>query len=182
MIDRALNLLPPPLQAQRRAEGRMAMINRLLRIPTIGALVILFATQGVVMIMQQHYHALQRDEVRAREEAAATPSADVTKLTQRVNNQIALLRKTLSTTRNLHAPIVSLLNSFPSGVSITKITFEPNGNVKIEGIADTRSTFLTLQEVMKSSTVIKNATTASTASKREQLPFIYTGRLAPVTL
>ena len=177
MIDRALNLLPPSLQAQRRTESRFETINRLLRIPTIGMIITILFAQTVLFVMQRHYQSLKRDEVRARELAAATPSADVTKLTQRVNNQISVLRKTLGSTRNYHTPIVGLLNSLPAGITITKVTFEPAGTVRIEGIADTRSSFLLLQDVMKSSTVVKNATTSSTASKREQLPFVYTGKL-----
>jgi len=181
MIDRALNLLPPTLQAQRRAEARFSAINRLLRIPTIGIVLTIILTQSALFLMQQHYQSLRKDEMRAREEAAATPSADVTKLTQRVNNQISVLRKSLGTTRNFHNPVVTLLNSFPAGITITKITIEPAGTVRIEGVADTRSSFLLLQDVMKSSSVVKNATTTSTASKREQLPFIYTGKLAVPT-
>jgi Tfp pilus assembly protein PilN len=141
-------------------------------------MVLLLLGQGVLFLMQRHSDALTIDARHAREQAAATPSADVTKLTQQVNNQIAILKKTLGTGRPVRTPAVTILNAMPKGVAITKLSFESTGIVRIEGVADTRSTFLQLQDVMKTLTVLKNATTTSTASKREQLPFIYTAKLA----
>lgn len=171
-MDAPLNLLPAERQKELLQFQMWQNIIRLLIIPAILAFLLVLGSGVTLWQLERHQIDIKADE--AKQVAAKTPSSDVTKLTQQVNDAARILRTTLPKSTDWSAEIVGILAAVPSDISLTKCTISATGAVTIEGVADTRASFLALQKSLTTTPLLKGAKTTDTASKRENIPFKYT--------
>jgi Tfp pilus assembly protein PilN len=76
----------------------------------------------------------------------------------------------------------AVLDSLPSGVTVTTFALNPGGAFQISGLADSRQIFINLEQVLKNNPRLKNVATASSASKRTAVPFDFSGTVMPAAI
>lgn len=103
--------------------------------------------------------------------------ADIVTQTTKLNTAIALLDGKVKTARSWSTDLGTIMKLLPPDVTVTSLSVSAAGQVHLEGIAKTRLSFLSLQEILTETSTLKNVTTKSTASKRDNVPFIYTAEL-----
>lgn len=173
-----LNLLPP---AYRDAQLRKAHWQRWQQ----AAIMILVvaglsaaATFGSIQWQAQRIGHLDTQLQNIEALAAASKKGNVATVTQTLNNTIKKFDGIVDHPRSWNHDLSVLLGIFPAEVTIQKISLNAAGDVHVEGTATTRASFLTLDETLKKSPLLKSVATNSTPSKRNNLPYIYSAIFA----
>lgn len=173
-----LNLLPPNEKSTVALETARHQWTSVFA-SIVATLVLLIA--GVLFLttrLDQRLTTLTDEEQSLQRQASGAGTIDLTRDTNHVNNQIASLRTVLGIDRDWASIIRLIMSELPSNVSLTTIKIYMGGSVTLSGTAASRSAFLGLQSALEKSKVLRNAQTADTPSKRDNLPFTYTATLA----
>jgi hypothetical protein len=107
-----------------------------------------------------------------------TGATDITAVTERVNFDINLLSQALGAELRWVTALTNITALVPSRIKITKLTITTRRQVTLEGVAETRAVFLGFDSTLRNTKLLTNVSTTSTASLRENLPFIYHAVLA----
>lgn len=103
--------------------------------------------------------------------------SDIVNQTTKLNTSINLLSTKIGTVRSWSSDLASVINLLPADITVTALNLTSTGQLRLEGVAKTRLSFLSLQTALTNTPLLKNVTTKSTASKRENVPFVYTAQL-----
>jgi len=172
-----LNLLPPHEKETVALENtRHVWVS----IFTAGIIVLILFIAGTWLLTRQlnlRVEKLAREELTLQQQATGSSTIDLTRDTTKVNTQIELLKTVLGTDRDWSSLVRGILDELPPEVQLTSLKIAMGGGVTLTGTADTRASFLALQSALSKSSLLSNARTSDTPSKREALPFTYTASL-----
>lgn len=174
-----LNLIPP----ERKTENsRVIKLSRWFRI-VITLMVLLLVGAGVTVagwVMLQRHAREVKDQLTALERLAKQNSdTDITGTTNSLNTTMALVAGVLGEPSSWSYETSVVISALPTGVTVTNLTLQPRHRFRLTGIADTRSSFLELDNALKTDKHLTQVTTPSTPSKRLAVPFDYSGTVLP---
>ncbi len=132
-------------------------------------------------VLARHAKEVNHTLTTIQQQQAKNSSTDITATTTQLNRTIVALNTTLATPRPWSINTTTIISLLPSGVTLSLLSIQNNGAFHLVGIADSRQTFLTLDQALKGSTKLAQITTTSTASKRTAVPFDYSGQILPPT-
>lgn len=177
----ALNLIPPQVKVERQAA---VVLQRWLSALRILLILVLIGTAGSVVVWQllvRHDAAVQADFTLLQQQQGVGTDTDITATTSKLNTTIQTISATLGAPQSWPELTRAVLDILPSGVTITAFTLNPGGAFQITGTADSRQTFINLEQLLKNNPRLKSVTTVSSASKRTSVPFDFSGTVIPVT-
>lgn len=178
----ALNLIPPQLKDERQA---VAVLKRWLSALRVLLFIVIFGTVGSIAAWQflvRHDAAIQSDFDRLQQQQGVGTGTDITATTGKLNTTIQTISTTLGTPQSWPELTRTVLDILPDGVTITTFTLNPSGTFQITGSAESRQSFINLEQLLKNSPRLKNVTTTSSASKRTAVPFDFSGIVLPATV
>lgn len=132
---------------------------------------------GVVTwrMMQAHATSVTDTLAQLQRKQTSDNGTDITTTTGTLNTTIKSMTTALGTPQSWSALTQTVFTILPAGVTLTKFTLAPNGAFTLSGTADSRQTFVSLDQTLKQDPRLKNVSTTSTASKRTDVPFDFTG-------
>lgn len=170
-----LNIIPPAIKNDYRSTEQLDHWRNV----AISALVtILIGTAGAVgaWVMMDRHATTVATELRQLQQTQSTANGkDITATTGQLNTTIKLLTATLGTPRSWSSNTATIITGLPKAISISSLTIEASGQFHLIGTADTRQSFVQLEEALKSNTQLSKIATTSTASKRTDVPFDFSG-------
>lgn len=176
-----LNLIPPQQKADLRQSAVLRHWRRVLStFMTASVLGVLFGIGGLWML-NRHAQDISTDLRALEQKQKQNLATDLTATTTALNSTIKTVGDLLGQPQSWSRDTAVVLATVPSGVTVTSVTMQLNHRFRLIGTADTRATFLELDQAMKTSTLLTQVTTTSTASKRLAVPFDYSGTVLPPT-
>lgn len=173
-----INLLPPDDKHIIRTEHMFWRWQRALIWTMLGSLVITGGLIAGQWMLNRSSAAVRQRVTDLQQRQAKDSSSDITGLTSKLNATIKTIQTGLGTPRSWATDIAGLVAVLPADVTLTKLDITGTGHVTFEGTAATRQSFLTLDEVLKKTTLLKNVSTTSQPARRTDVPFTYTATLA----
>jgi Tfp pilus assembly protein PilN len=173
-----LNLLPPD---QKRLVSEVHVVTHWRGGLLLIAIFSLMMVGGLVWTnADMQNRAQQLDEQLHHQQSVLQKSGttDITAATVRLNIEIGLLSQALVSNRKWSDTAQDLISLATDKVRITKVVINARRQVTIEGVAETRVSFISFGTALQQAKSLSNVTTTSTASLRENLPFIYHAVLA----
>lgn len=169
-----LNLLPA---ADKATVLRQAVLRRWRSAVAIFFVVTIVAGLGLEaerFLLRQHQRDVSLRLGQLQAEAARSTSADITETTQRLNRTVTALNGVSAHPRSWARDVSAVLAALPNTVTLSRVSLAADGVLTLEGVTTTRATFLSLQQLLTSSPLLTSVSTNSTASKRDNVPFLYT--------
>ena len=128
-------------------------------------------------MLNAHSAEVKEQLAHVRLSQTTTKGKDISATTSQLNTTIISLAIALGTPRSWASDTAVIEAGLPSAVTITSLTINVNGSFRLVGTADSRQSFVQLQEALTKNAKLKDVTTKSTASKRVDVPFDFTGTL-----
>ncbi len=173
----ALNLIPPQLKSDLHAadviQRWMWAIGLLAGLLTLGTVGLLSADR----MLASHADRIHTDLIALQQRQIQNAGSDITSTTSNLNSTIKTLTATLGQPDHWAQQTTLVLAALPSGVTVNSLDLTPTGKFHLIGEADTRQTFLTLQQSLTTNHDLGQVKTSSTASKRSAVPFDFTGQV-----
>lgn len=172
----SLNLLPAEQKhdvALSREEARWQPAIMIVAIVSIVMVIAVYFGQAVLSLRLQTLDS----QLQSLQTAGQQKLTDVIDQTTKLNADISLVDAKLGTVRSWSKDMAAILQLLPPDIAVTSLVVDTQGQVRLEGVAATRLSFLSLQTALTSSSILKNVSTTSTASKRDNVPFIYSAQL-----
>lgn len=175
----ALNLVPPKIKSEQRSSASLHQWLSIMVILTVFSL--LGTAAGVVIwqLMERHAKTVHTELTQLQQKQSAANGTDITTTTSALNTTIKTVSTALGTPQSWATLSQTVFATLPSGVTLTKFSLAPNGAFTISGTADSRQTFVNLDQSLKKDSRLRNVATTSTASKRTDVPFDFTGIVNP---
>lgn len=176
-----LNLIPP----QQKTDLRQSIVIRHWRRAV--TMMMLFALLGLgfgitsYVLLRQHAGDVAAQLEKLDQQRKQDAATDLPATTTSLNTTIKTISELLGQPQSWSRDNAVILGIVPSGVTVTNLTLQLNHRFRLTGTADTRSTFLELDQAMKGSKLLTQVVTPSTASKRLAVPFDYSGFVLPAT-
>ena len=172
-----LNLIPPEQKNQIKQAHRLHhWLNAVLILTVICLL-----GDGLgglsLTILKRHQAQIHQQLVEQNAAAAKQNREDITTATNKFNQTVSAQTTLLGPVRNWSKDATDILGLFTNDVTVNNLTIQADGHWQIDGLAATRQSFLTLDQLLKKSPLLREVSTTATASKRTDIPFNYTGRL-----
>lgn len=177
----SINLIPPQQKAELK---RTLFLSRWLRSATLVLVLSLLGTGIAVtawQMMRQRATTVHQELVQLEQDQAKVASKDISDKTNELNTTITMVAKTLGQPQRWSADAVTVLSAVPAGNTVHEVSLQTDGRFRLIGVADTRSSFLALDQSIKTNARFSQVKTTSAPSKRTAVPFDYTGVLNPAT-
>lgn len=142
----------------------------------VGSIVILLVSIFVGLLLGIHDTSLQA-QLKSKTTTGDQKVTLVTSQIEGLNTTIDSVARQTTTPRSWAKDVATVLNILPDNVTVTTFSLSAAGEIQLEGVAATRLAFLALQSTLTSSSVFKSVSTTSSASKRENVPFVYHAQL-----
>lgn len=176
-----LNLLPPKIQQQSaitETRQRWTRASVVLCLFIVGSFVV---AGSAWFMLSRHAQSLQQQLEATRLAQSKNSATDITATTTQLNTTIKTFAAAIDVPQQWSRNAVTVLQLLPKGTSLSEFSLDAANVFHLVGTADTRQTFLNLDAALKKSPVVTNISTTSTASKRTDVPFDYTGTLTAAT-
>lgn len=103
--------------------------------------------------------------------------SDITSRTNALNDAVKALQLVLGASRSWSNDVAAVAAILPPGVTLSSLDLSAAGQLRLEGVAATRQSFLALDKALKNSQRLSQVTTTSLPAKRTNLPFAYSAAL-----
>ncbi len=171
-----LNLLP--IEQKQRADVRRQLERWQPAMVAVMAGTVACSLVGVFVGLLLNIHdSSLKSQLDSNHSSSNQKAVEITGQIQSLNFTISSLSAPLAMTRSWSHDLVRVINEIPDAITLTKLHVTSTGEVQLEGVAQNRLAFLSLQTALTNSQVLSHVTTTSTASKRENVPFIYHAQL-----
>lgn len=174
-----LNLLPPARKQQLKYLELGRRFRAIAILMTVTVLILIGLAEITNLHLQQEQAQVATDLATARIRSAKSEAGDISQTTLRLNQTIRAVADVLPVAPQWAVMTRRLLSVLPDSIFVSNLEIDAPGNFVIEGLADTRMSFTSLNQALKSAPELSNVTTTSTAAKRESIPFRYTGLITP---
>lgn len=171
-----LNLLPAQLKKAAHQSLEFSRWQPAMLMITFSSIIIFMATFFIHSLLSVHGQSIKA-QFTASQTTSTKRTGDITAQTSQLNTTTASLATGLTKPRSWANDLGKIIAILPADVTLTSINLTSDGHIKIDGTAKTRLAFLSLQTTLTSSPLLKNVTTTSTASKRDNVPFSYSAVL-----
>ncbi len=172
-----LNLLPAQRKADIALRRTFEQWRRAGIIIILGVVLSSAGIAGVTMQLRQRTTDVSTD-IALLAQSPTSKNTAITTSTNSLNQTIRLFSSILPTSRSWNASIATILNELPNNITVSQCLIRPDGTFTLVGTAATRSSFLELDTTMKTSKKFTGVSTNSQASRKDNVPFSYTGALA----
>jgi Tfp pilus assembly protein PilN len=174
----ALNLIPPQLKAEHQT---IVVWRRWFSALRVLLILVIIGTAGSVAVWRLlvRHEQVIRDDFNRLQQQGIGAGTDITTTTSKLNTTIQTISATLGTPQSWTELTRTVLDGLPSGATVSTFVLNPGGVFQINGLADSRQTFINLEQALKNNPRLKNITTTSSASKRTAVPFDFSGTVLP---
>lgn len=172
-----LNLLPPTLKHDLSAQESNRHWRSSFIILLVFCLVGISGLLTTKIYLQRHADAVHAELLELQRRQAEDASTDITATTNTLNTTIKQLRTAVPALQYWDRDLLTVLHALPAGVRLTEVQVSAGHVFRVTGTADTRQTFLALDTALKNPATFSKVTTTSSASKRQDVPFDYTGTI-----
>lgn len=152
-------------QSWRRALSMLGLVS-VIAVGTLG---------GLNVMLERRAQSLQSTLASMEAADARSQAGNLTKTTNQLNSTIKVFSDIMVNYQPWSSNLGRLITALPTGISVTALKVDATGHFTLEGMASTRTSFLNLQQALTAADWLQNIATTSTASRRDNLPFIYTG-------
>ncbi|MEK7537874.1 MAG: hypothetical protein AAB619_02800 [Patescibacteria group bacterium] len=171
----SLNLIPPQ---QKTDIQTTAMLRHWRRGLVMLAVLTVVGTGGVItawQLLAGHARQVQGELTALQQRQSTRGETDITATTGTLNTTIKILSTTLGRPQSWSRNAAMVLAALPSGTTVSDLMIQAGGRFRLVGVADSRQTFVALEQTLKTHPQLQQVTTSSTASKRTAVPFDFTG-------
>ncbi len=172
-----LDLLPPAQKRQLRLATMTDRWQQALVTAALVTVIVAAATVAELTALRQRANRTHRQLETIQASIQKDAALDITARTDALNTAVKVLQQVLGRTRSWSDDIAKIIAILPPGVTLSSLDLQTNGQVRLEGLAATRQSFLALDKALKNDKQLSNVTTTSVPAKRTNLPFTYSASL-----